>query len=176
MTQKVPSFYELLSRARHSASHLEMRDSYGVGDEAEDFANWLATGERDTDPAGEYWKPWVDAISPKVAQGVRMRRARIVSEPVSDYIKYEHAATSVNVFAGEDVRWLRRASAAGIALPANDFWLFDGTTALVNYFDGNGDWASPRQEVFTDTAIVSLCATAFEAVWERGTPHDKYSV
>lgn len=29
----------------------EMRDSYGVGDEAEDFENWRRTGQRDVDPA-----------------------------------------------------------------------------------------------------------------------------
>lgn len=32
-----------------SAVHLEMRDAYGVADEADDFARWLATGERDVD-------------------------------------------------------------------------------------------------------------------------------
>jgi hypothetical protein len=41
-----------------------------------------------------------------VARGVVMRRAGIVSEPVTDHIRYEHAITPLNLRAGEDVRWL----------------------------------------------------------------------
>lgn len=44
MPQNVPSFDELFEAAQHSAVHLEMRDQYAVGDEADDFDTWLATG------------------------------------------------------------------------------------------------------------------------------------
>ncbi|WP_280724847.1 DUF6879 family protein [Kitasatospora sp. MAA4] len=54
--------------------------------------------------------------------------------------------------------------------------LFDGTAVLVNFFDGNGNWATPKQELQTGPDVVALCATAFEAVWERAVPHDRYSV
>lgn len=37
MSQNEPGFNELPAAAEHSAVHLELRDSYGVGDEAEDF-------------------------------------------------------------------------------------------------------------------------------------------
>ncbi|MFF1907377.1 DUF6879 family protein [Kitasatospora sp. NPDC058218] len=176
MQQSVPSFAGLLESAEHSAVHLEMRDAYGVADEADDFSNWRATGRRDSDPDSDYWKPWVDSISRKVRQGVDFRRARIVSVPVSDYIRYEHAATSVNVVAGEQVRWLPRAEASGLALPGNDFWVFDGRAALFNIFDGHGDWAVPKQQFSTDREVVELCTRAFESVWERATPHEKFAV
>ncbi|GAA2374643.1 hypothetical protein GCM10010246_81930 [Streptomyces cuspidosporus] len=35
---------------------------------------------------------WVDLVSSAVARGVVVRRARIVSEPVTDCIRYEHAS------------------------------------------------------------------------------------
>ncbi|MFF3156192.1 DUF6879 family protein [Streptomyces sp. NPDC057910] len=176
MSQNEPSFNELLSSARHSAVHLEMRDSYGVGDETEDFENWKRTGRRDVDPASAYWAPWVELIRSTACRGVVVRRARIVSEPVTDYIRYEHAGTVVNLHAGEQVRWLPRRQASDIALPGNDCWVFDGEAVLFNHFSGDGSWSEPGWEVRTESAVARLASTAFEAVWERGVPHEKYAV
>ncbi|MBP2403496.1 DUF6879 family protein [Streptomyces syringium] len=176
MSQNEPGFDELLASAKRSAVHLEMRDVYGVGDEAQDFERWARTGERDIDPTSDYWAPWVDLIQRTVARGVAVRRARVVSEPVTDYIKYEHAGTVVNLQAGEQVRWLPRRHASDIALPGNDCWVFDDETVLFNHFTGEGSWSEPGWEVRTEPAVVRLAAAAFEAVWERGTPHEKYSI
>jgi len=105
-----------------------------------------------------------------------MRRARIVSEPVTDYIRWEHAVTALNVGAGEQVRWLPRRHASDIALPGNDFWLIDGRLVMFHFFSGDGDWVAPGSETTEDPAAVSLCASAFETVWARGIPHEKYTV
>lgn len=156
--------------------HLEMRDAYSVANEADDFEVWTRTGQCDTDPTSGRRASWVEQIKRTVARGVAVRRARIVSEPVSDYIKYEHAGTVVNIFAGEMVRWLPRRQASDLALPGNDLWVFDGTTVLFNHFDGNGDWAEPRWELRTEPAVAQLVTTAFEAVWERAVPHEKFTV
>ncbi|MEU9559860.1 DUF6879 family protein [Streptomyces fumanus] len=174
MSQSVPSFAELLGGAQRSAVHLEMRDCYSVATEADAFAHWKATGEADADPDSEYWRPWTDLIRGLVARGVAVRRARIVSEPVSDYIRYEHAGTAANVAAGEQVRWLPRRRASDIALPGNDFWLIDNRLVRWNHFTGDG--ASAPGEISDDPAAARLCATAFEAVWERAVPHDEYEI
>ncbi len=94
----------------------------------------------------------------------------------TDYIRWEHAVTPMNLAAGELVRWLPRSQASDIALPGNDFWLIDDTLVLFHFFTGYGDWAEPGFAFSEDSATVRLVSTAFEAVWERGTPHDKYSV
>ncbi|MFI7240124.1 DUF6879 family protein [Streptomyces cyaneofuscatus] len=168
------SFNELLQAAQHSAVHLEMRDTYGVGDEADDFSTWRRTGQRDADPASAYWAPWVDLISGATGRGVTVRRARVVSEPVTEYIRYEHAGTVVNVFAGEKVRWLSRRRASDLLLPGNDLWIFDGQKVLFNHFTGTGDWSEPGLELRAEPHIVKQCADAFEAVWDRAMPHDEY--
>ncbi|MEV6995758.1 DUF6879 family protein [Streptomyces sp. NPDC093228] len=174
MPPKLPSFAELLDSARESALHLEMRDAYGVTTEADAFARWRETGETDTDPESPYWRPWVDLVRRTVARGVDVRRARIVSEPVTDYIRYEHAGTVVNVAAGEQVRWLPRRKASDIALPGNDFWLIDGRLIRWNHFTGDG--ASAPGEISENPAAARLCSDAFEAVWARGIPHDEYKI
>lgn len=97
-----------------------------------------------------------------------------MSEPVSDYIRYEHAGTQVNIGAGEQVRWLPRRQASDIALPGNDFWLLDDRLIRWNHFTGAG--ASGGGEISEDPAAANLCAEAFEAVWARATPHANYGI
>ncbi|MFD4576286.1 DUF6879 family protein [Streptomyces sp. NPDC058417] len=174
MPQSVPSFTDLLDGARHSAVHLEMRDIYGVATEADPYKEWLRTGAADTDPDSAYWRPWTELIRRTVARGVPVRRARIVSEPVSDYVRYEHAGTVVNVAAGEQVRWLPRRAASDIALPGNDFWLIDGSLIRWNHFTGDG--ASAPGEISEDAQAARLCAEAFESVWARAIPHEDYKI
>ncbi|WP_049580119.1 DUF6879 family protein [Streptomyces sp. SBT349] len=169
-------FIDLLARARHSAMHLEMRDVYDVGDETADYEHWRRTGERDTDPESAYWAPWVRLIGATTGRGVTVRRARVVSEPVSDYIRYEHAGASVNVAAGELVRWLPRGRASDLLLPGNDLWVFDESAVLFNHFDGEGNWATPKWEVRRETGLIARVRAAFEAVWERAVPHERYEV
>lgn len=168
----MPSFDELLRSCEQSAVHLEMRDGYMRNDPM--FRAWQA-GHRD-DPAdrASWWRPWLDLMLETTGRGVDVRRARIVSEPVSGYIRFEYDVTFANMAAGEQVRWLPRRRASDLALPGNDFWLFDGKLAMINHFDGEGNWADPPTELTTDPAVVTLCATAFESVWDRAIPHEHY--
>ncbi|MGW1305726.1 DUF6879 family protein [Streptomyces sp. NPDC002514] len=170
------TFAELLADTQHTAVHLEMRDLYAVGDETDDFEVFLRTGVPNLDPARSFWPQWMPLVQDAVARGVVMRRARIVSEPVTDYIRYEHAITPLNLQAGEDVRWLPRRRASDIALPGNDFWLLDEQLVQFHHFTGAGDWAKDGRQRTTDPAAVGLCAAAFEAVWQRAVPHAAYTV
>jgi hypothetical protein len=144
-----------------------MRDSYDP--DTPQYAEWLAGKPRPV-PASQFW---YDLVREHAARGVRFRRARIVSEPVSDYIRFEHEATAgLNVAAGEEVRWLPRRHASDLCLPGNDFWLFDGRLLRFHHFDGDGRVV--EDELCDDPAVVARCGAAFEAVWERAIPHDVY--
>ncbi|MGC0418276.1 DUF6879 family protein [Embleya sp. AB8] len=163
----VSKFEELFRSVQHTAVHLELRDEYARD---ADFRAWRS-GAR-FDPAVR-WRFWFDLVSETVARGVRIQRARVVSEPVGDYIRYEYEVTAGhNIKAGEEVRWLARREAAGLALPGTDFWLFDGELVLFNHFAGDGTMTG--EEVVADPTTVALCKGAFEAVWERATPHEDY--
>ncbi|MEV8321609.1 DUF6879 family protein [Kitasatospora sp. NPDC056731] len=174
MAQTLSSFADLIKSARHSALHLEMRDWYSVESETEGFAAWRHGKRLDPDNRDSWWRPWLDLVQEVTGRGVAIRRARVVSEPVSDYIRFEHSGTFTNIAAGEDIRWLPRRSASGIALPGNDCWIFDGRLVQFNIFDGAGRWVHTDQT--EDAAMVALCASAFEAVWESGIPHEKFTV
>lgn len=171
MPSSVPSFAELLGRCERSAVHLEMRDSYASTGR---FEAWKRGERIDWDDRASWWHPYDQLITDTVARGVSIRRARIVSEPVTEYIRWEHYVTHANVTAGEDVRWLPRRRATDIALPGNDFWLFDGELLRVHHFSGDG--AVVEDEITDDPATVKLCASAFEAVWDRAVPHHLYAI
>src|SRR6266487_5123314 len=163
-----PPFPVLLRACAASAVHLEMRDAYTPADPW--FQAWLA-GDR-----GEFERrmnrPWLDLIREVTGRGVQVRRARVISEPVTDYIRFEHATAGSNVASGEQVRWLPRHLATGLLLPTNDYWVFDGRRAQFNYFSGPGEFLSTR--LCDDPAISAHCAAAFDAVWERAVPHEEY--
>jgi hypothetical protein len=147
--------------------HLETRDVYTPSEPL--YQDWLA-GKTLPEPALPDWR---DLVRHHTARGVRFRRARIVSEPLSDYIRYEHYITEAsNVAGGEEIRWLPRRKAAGLLVPANDFWVLDDRLVRFGYFAGDGEFL--EHELTDDPKVVSECAEAFGAVWELATPHADY--
>ncbi|RKN09661.1 DUF6879 family protein [Streptomyces radicis] len=174
MSQSIDDFAALLRSTKHSAAHLELRDVYDIGNETEGFRAWRDGHRLDPGDRARWWRPWLDLVQEVTGQGVSLRRARVVSEPPSEYIRYEHSFTFTNVVAGEDVRWLPRRESSDLLLPGNDFWLFDDRLLQFNVFDGEGRWTSTEQT--DDPAVVNACATAFETVWKRAVPHAEYHI
>lgn len=171
--------HEALSSAKISAIHWELREAY-MQDTDPWFAQWRQ-GWR-PDEADDRWRSgWYAHVARTVAQGVDVRRLRVISEPVTDYIKYEHDLTFANVASGESVRWLPRATARDLLLPALDGWVIDGTLIL-HHWDGEGRPVSEHGEVqagvsaeiCADPDLAALYADTFERLWDRAIPHEAY--
>jgi hypothetical protein len=162
----VPPFSELIAATTRTAVHLESRDGYTPDDPA--FLAWKA-GRSVPAPAGA---AWYDLVREHTARGVEFRRARIVSEPLADYIRFEYESTTFNVAAGEQVRWLPRNKAPGLLVPLADFWVFDDRLVRFGFFAGDGEFLG--HELCDDPEVVRSCAEAFERVWGRAVPHGKY--
>lgn len=167
----IPEFAELLANTKQTAVHLEMRDAYFSNPRFED---WRAGQRVDWDDRASWWRPFHQNVADAVARGVAVRRVRVVSEPVTDYIRWEHYQTRANVEAGEEVRWLPRHRAWDLLLPGSDLWIFDGRLMRVHHFSGDGEWIS--KELCEAPAVVGQHAVAYEAIWERATPHSQYEV
>lgn len=165
---ELPDFDRLFRSVERSAVHLEMRDDYGGISPA--FAAWRERRPYDRSGPDAAWHELVGGV---IHRGAAVRRARIISEPASLYIRFEYEVTpAANLAAGEQVRWLPRHMASDLTLPGNDFWLFDGSAVLFNYFSGDG--AAAGTEFRDEPAVVKLCASAFEAVWDRAVSHEEY--
>ncbi|WP_026151746.1 DUF6879 family protein [Streptomyces prunicolor] len=174
MPQTVPPFAELIASCHRSAVHLETRDVYGVEEEDADFAAWRSGQTYDLSDRASWWNGFHQSVADAVARGVTVRRARVVSEPVSDYIRYEHSCTAQNIEAGEDVRWLPRRLASDLLIPGNDLWIFDDRLIRFSLFAGDGRFIA---DVLEDAAeVVKRHAEGFAAVWERAVPHEDFRI
>jgi hypothetical protein len=67
---------------------------------------------------------------------------------------------------------LPRRLTSAIALPGNDFWLFDDSTVVFTVFTGKGDVF--ERQLTTDPAVIQLCRTAFDATWAMAIHHSEY--
>lgn len=151
---------------------LETLDHYDAPNEREPYAAFRA-GAR-VDPAWrEGWKRITRAIR---ASGRDMARVHVVTEPVSDYIRFMlwHGYPA-NVEAGEDVRILGRAPARDAGLPDLDYWLFDDDLVGVLVYDGAGavrhvEWHSRRE----DRAMVEDCCRWRDTALRLAMPLAEY--
>ncbi|GAA1673372.1 DUF6879 family protein [Fodinicola feengrottensis] len=161
-------FENLLTAFERSSVHLEMREAYGTEVELPHMGQWAA-GEPD-DLA--WLDGWCDTVRGHVAAGRTVRRARVVCEPLSDYQRWSHSIAYPMVAAGEDIRWVPRRLASSIAVPGNDFYLFDDTLVVFLIYAGNG--LAVDRLASREPADIKLCRTAFDAAWRLATPHRDY--
>ena len=161
-------FAELLTSFAREAIHLETRDAYGTDVELPHMARW-ARGETDD---LEWLRGWCATLRVHVAAGKSVRRARIVSEPLSDYQRWSYNIAYPMVEAGEDIRWVPRRLVSSVALPGNDFYLFDDRLAVFLLYAGNG--LATGKISSSDPADIRLCRSAFEAAWKLSIPHSEY--
>jgi hypothetical protein len=161
-------FAALFTSFRREALHLEMRDSYGTAVEIPHLRKWEAGEPDDLD----WLQPWFDLIHAGTQARKVFRRARIVSEPISDYQKWVLKDTHLFVEAGEDIRWVPRSRVSTVALPGNDFWLFDDEVVIFLIFAASGLVVDRYRT--TDRSVIELCRTSFEEVWKLSIPHSEY--
>lgn len=162
-------FEGLLTSFQHSAVHLEMRDAYGTAVELPHMAKWAA-GEPDD---LEWLQGWCSTLREHRKAGRTVRRARIVSEPLSDYQRWSHSIAEPMVEAGEDIRWIPRRLVSSIPLPGNDFYLFDDRLVVFLHYAGSG--LGTAKVTSTDPDDLALCRSAFEVVWKLAIPHREYT-
>lgn len=130
--QLVRDFDSLFRRRLH---RLETLDDYCAANERGPYARFLA-GE----PDDLAWRgPWKQYVREVRESGRTMSRVHIVSEPPTDYIRFELLrAYPANVEAGEDVRILGRQKAHDEWLGFYDYWLFDDELGAILVYDASG--------------------------------------
>lgn len=162
---------KLFRTFERDAFHLELRDIYGNPLEDEPLVKWRAGILDDRD----WLQPWLAMIREVTACGKMVRRLRVVTEPVTEYVRFEWEITPDNLAAGEDIRWLpRHRIPAGTVFPRGglDWWLFDDQLAAFGHFDDDG--RVKGSEIVTDPAVVAECASLRDRLWPLGIRHSEY--
>jgi hypothetical protein len=171
VTQFVNYGHEFVGFVRgyqHTAFRLERQERYSEPTEDEPFRRFLS-GESVTG-----WNAdWEEMLRRRTADGQRMTRVRIVTEPHDDYTRFLLALAEINVPAGEDIRYLARDRAKGLDLPDYDFWLIDSMRVGIMRF--RDDATLIGAEVFDDPAVVVKHCYYRDVACRYAIPYAEYA-
>jgi hypothetical protein len=141
----MPDLAWWLQNFERSAFRLETLPEYNVPQEAELLARFKR-GEPVDLPDDH---PWLESVRHHCRSGKVMRRVRVVTHPLTDYLRMEMSWYRKSVAAGEDIR----ITETGLY---GDFWLFDERTVVVLHYDSEGRFAGTTQEQGSLTRYLSI--------------------
>ena len=141
----MPDLAWWLQNFEHSAFRLETLPEYNVPQEAELLAKFKR-GEHVNLPDDH---PWLERVRNHCPSGKVMRRVRVVSYPLTDYLRMEMSWYRKSVQAGEDIR-ITETQLTG------DFWLFDDQTVVVLHYDSEGRFTGTTTEQGSLTRYLSI--------------------
>jgi hypothetical protein len=162
-------FNNLFTGFAHTAYRLETLQVYDVGYEDESYAAFLAGHPLPTDMAKDEWTAMLAAAA---GDGKVFQRVHIVTEPLTDYVRYEiEWSYAPNVAAGDDVRILV-GTPEQFGLPDHDYWLFDSRDLWVMRYDSDGRFLHAEQ--VSDPAVVVDHNYWRDSALTRAMPYTEY--
>ena len=138
-------FSALFERFERSAFRVEARDRYDVDHERDAFAAFR--DGRNLRPRTAANDPWLTLVAAHTAAGRLIERVRIVSEPLTEYTRFELAAYSDNIAAGEKIGIIPRAALtdADQGWASEDFWILDEKLVVLLSYDDTGRFLGAQQ-------------------------------
>lgn len=155
-------FKALFDTWRTSAWRWECQGVYREPSEEAPFRKFLA-GEADP----SWFAGWLARVRAWTDAGQHMGRVRMLTDPLTDYLRFELSITPSAVEAGEDIRFLTAACAAELELPKEDFWLFDDERVIVMVF---GEHGVSGGELITDPGKVAAYRAWRDAAVDAAVP------
>jgi hypothetical protein len=166
-------FKDVFRRFRYSVFRLEALQRYTSPDEDAVMAAFLAGRPRPPDPGKDEWTSVVRAGG---RVGRTFQRVHIVTEPLTDYIRFELTwGYAPNVAAGEDIRIVAvgRGEPWPTDLPRDDFWLFDAAELYATRYHPDGTTWLGVEHIRSPGEVLRACAWR-EAALHLGTPWKRY--
>ncbi|TDQ49270.1 DUF6879 family protein [Actinorugispora endophytica] len=136
-------FEQLFARFRYTAFRLETLQHYSVDYEDAPFRRFLAGGQPEHSAV---LSDWGEEIRAGIGEGRTYRRVHVVTEPLSDYVRFECSwGYPRNVAAGEDIRILAVPEGEWPeGIPRLDYWLFDSHRLLRMNYGPDGSMLTPE--------------------------------
>jgi hypothetical protein len=124
---------ERASRVEREMFRLETLPAYDVAYELDAYQRFLSDNAVDLTPG-----QWQEMIAGHVEAGRSCRRVHVVSQELSDYLRYEIAGPYArSAAAGEQIRLLTTETGTWPeGVPTYDFWLFDDEVWIMDYAPG----------------------------------------
>jgi hypothetical protein len=130
----MPDLAWWLEHFEQSAFRLETLPEYNVPQEAE----MLAAFKRGEPIGLPDDHPWLVKVRRHIRSGKLMRRVRLISHPLSDYLRMEMSWYPKSVEAGEDIRIASLDDHRELTACEQDFWLFDESVVVTLRYDAEG--------------------------------------
>jgi len=165
----VTTLLDLLDGFTSYAWRLEALDTYDIGDEREQFNDFMAGRTPKSSPDDLEWQARARSV---VASGRQIGRVRMVGHPITDYTRFEWAAYPNNIAAGEMIRVYDRTWPGGTdSRFEQDFWLFDDRIAAVMNYASDGQFLG-----ITITEDVEPYLEIKQSALARSVPFDDYTL
>ncbi len=168
--------YEVVEAFESTAFRLETLPQYLVPQDVERLRIFRETGQppsRTTETS-----PWLGLIARTTAAGRRWSRVHVVSQPFTEYLRFELLAYRDNAVAGESIGIADRDTHAALAQLTEDFWLFDGDgdhpIAVLMRYDADGHYLGAERAGHPDT--VARRRAQRDLALALATPLDEYLV
>lgn len=153
-----------------TAFRLEARPAYAVASETERieaFRRGLPRPERSVRTS-----PWLARIATTTVAGKHWQRVRVVSNPLTEYQRYQMASWVESQAAGEEVR----IAPADHLARCDDFWLFDAglpsAQVAVLRYDATGRYLGAR--ITADPTVVMLREEVRNSALSRSVPLNEW--
>lgn len=143
-----------------SAFRLETLPEYRVNYEEKLIADYLDGKKVSYDSEQARW--WTDLVHDRTSSGKSMSRVHVVSEPLTDYLRFElGVAYPQTSQAGEEIRLISEDDFDDLCdedefdVPFNrwgalDFWLFDDSRLFLLDYSDDGTWLGQNESFDED--------------------------
>lgn len=164
-------FHRSFRSYRHTARRLEPRDRYNTATGTDDLVSQYLDGRlKDF----SYMNRWTAEVRSGRAQGKLMQRVRIVTEPLSDYIRYTTSVARFNCAAGDDIHYLSRETARQLGIPEHeDVWIFDASWAMIINFNDDDQVVGYERE--DGSADILQWLQHWDAAWHHAISRDDFA-
>lgn len=159
-------FGRLFSEFQRSAWRWECQGVYHEPAEVQPWQQW-----RDGNRDDAWLRPWADTIRGWHGEGKTFERVRMLTEPLTEYLRWMLDFTYVNVEAGEDIRWIEQHRARELGAPDYDFYLFDDARVAIMHFDEHGVSGA---DLIDDPDVVRQHQRWRDLVWPLAIRHNDY--
>jgi hypothetical protein len=160
-------FDGMFTTFQHTAWRLETRRRYASDEAMDTYQQFLREGRVDWDLDD----PWCVERREQTALGKRIARVRVVDEPATPGQLYLLDNARRNTACGERIHVLPRARAVELALPAEDFWIFDSRVVALLAFDQADELTGI--DLITNPTEVSAYCQIRDAAEHHAIPYDQ---
>lgn len=160
-------FGELFPTIERSSWRWECQGHYAVDEVA--LGQWRAGTATRGDADDLAWRDYIHRLG---RRGIPFERVRMLTDPLTEYLRWMLDTTDWNIESGEDIRWMEQATAAKLGMPSYDFYIFDDNRVAIFRFDEAKVLLGVH--VVDDADVVEQHQAWRAAAWARAIPHVEY--